>query len=91
VTGPKSEGELHGDLPPALVESRIAPLLEKKNPSQNGIWRGQVLGGLVRESVIHETLARAFHAEELLESTAAQATERSSLASFVPEVLEPRR
>ena len=60
-------------------------LLEKKNPAQNGIWPGQVLGGLVRESVIHETLARAFPPNSLLESTAAQATGRSSLASGAPD------
>ena len=60
---------------PHCAGSEGNQLLEKKNPSQKGVWQGQVLGALVRESVIHETLARAFRPNGARESTAPPRTQ----------------
>jgi hypothetical protein len=59
-------------------------LPEKKNPSQKGVWQGQVLGGLVRESVIHETLATAFRPNVPRESTALHGSVSAGVTGGAP-------
>ena len=55
---------------PTVPAARVIPVAGKEKPQPERGLAGASFGGLVRESVIHEILARAFRPNVLWESTA---------------------